>query len=643
MACGLRPCRVGRPFPRAEEVPLSSEYPVGGPARGAPGPVAMGAGLEIARAAALCPDLDSLERVAVAAAVHPDGGGLRRAWLLEWDARAGVLEGCHWAETPGADVALAGWLEARGVRRAGTEARGFTLRPSGLRGAAAAAWDPVGRDAGGAGGDEVPWSAGEVGAVALGRRGSAWALLVGTWDGAPGPERRAALEGIGVLATLAAQGMERAQEAARRAGHAMALGQALRAAGATLNLAEVLQLVSRLAVQGSGARGGALWLGSGVGLSLEVTQGPAGRRERMGRALGDLAAAVAEDGQLRLVARPADELLLAPDTAASLESVVLCPLRAYGRVLGVLACYDRVPSWRAEPGGFPEADAEFVVALGDVAGLAVDQAGRFAERKAGEQQRRELAARLERVERLARVGEAAGRMGEEARNPLASIGAFARRAQRALAEDDPARDYLEIVLRESARLEALLAEQAGYAAPASALRLEDLNAVVQEALSAAGGELAARRVRLVKKLAPGLPALLLDRERIRRVVGNMLDSALDAVSVGGRVRLESRQAGATVLLEVAHDGPHAPGDLVEQLFVPFASQRPGGPAVGLGVAQQIVREHGGEIRVRSDGEWGTVFSLSLPVRENQDRRHAGTDRRGARADRRSPPDAGQAG
>jgi signal transduction histidine kinase len=617
---------------------------MGGPARGAPGPVEIGAGLAIARAFARLRDVDSLERTAVAAAVHPEGGGLQRAWLLEWDARSGVLEGCHWADAPADGVALGGWLEARGVRRAGTEARGLTARPSGLRGAAAAAWDPSGPESERTGGEEMPWSGcAHVGAVALRRTGWAWALLVGTWGSAPEPERRRALEGIGVLASLAAQGMEREHEAARRAGHAAALGQALRAVGATQNLAEVLQLVTKLAVQGTGARGGALWLGGAAGLGLEVTQGAAGRRERMGRALKDLATAVAEEGQPRVVDRPADELLLAPDTAASLESVVACPLRAYGRVLGVLACYDRVSLRRSDPPGFPAADAEFVSALSDLAGVAVDQAGRFAERKAGEQQRRELAGRLQRLERLARVGEVAGRMSEEARNPLASIGAFARRAQRVLAEGDPAHEYLEIVLRESARLESLLAEQAGYAAPESALRLEDLNAVAQEVLSAAGGALAARRVRLVKKLAPGLPALLLDRERIRRVVGNVLESALDAVSVGGRLRLESRQAGATVLLEVAHDGPHGPGDLLEQLFVPFASQRPGGPAVGLGVAQQIVREHGGEIRVRSDGEWGTVFSLSLPVRENQDRRRVGTDRRRARGDRRGPRAPGQAG
>ena len=57
--------------------------------------------------------------------------------------------------------------------------------------------------------------------------------------------------------------------------------------------------------------------------------------------------------------------------------------------------------------------------------------------------------------------------------------------------------------------------------------------------------------------------------------------------------------------------------------------------MGLGVAQQIVREHGGEIRVRCDSEWSTILSFTLPIRENEDRRQAAPDRRRVQTDRRS--------
>ena len=596
-------------------------------------------GCEVVRALAAMRDLEGLERGALAAAVHPAGAGFERAWLFVWDARSSLLEGRESACVPALPPPLAAWVGQCASQRLELEphSRSLTLRPDRLRGVVGQAWTLRTTPSAAEPETGVPWAgAAQVGAMVLRRSGSPWALVVGTWSTPPEPERRAVLETIAGLCGQAARTLDHEREGRRRAQQAAVLGQAAHVVSATLNLAEVLQQLTRFAAQGTGARGGALWVVEPEGLRLAVTHGPSGRRERTGQALSGLARMVVGEGKTRVVDRATEELLLAPEVAAEVDTVVVCPLRVYGQVLGALACYDRLPTHRSDPTGFPAADVELLTALAALAGLAVDQAGRFKELRQGEQQRRELAGQLQRQERLAWLGELAGRMAQETRNPLASITAFALRAQRSLAEDHPGREYLEIVLRETERIERLLAEQLSYA-PSSegALRIESLNEVVQEALSGAAAALARRRVRLVKNLAADLPALLLDRERIQRVVANMLESTLEAVSVGGRIRVESRRLGASVVLELAHDGPRVPGELLEQVFVPFASQRPGGPGVGLGVAQQIVREHGGEIRVRSEGEWGCVFSLSLPVFENQDRRRAGAGRRRMRAERRS--------
>ncbi len=599
---------------------------------------------ELVRALTGARDLESLERGALAAAVHPAGAGFERAWLFDWDAGSGRLEGRESAGSPATPMSLVAWVGRHAMPRGEPEARtrSLALRPERLGAVVGQAWNP-GATPSAEPEPDAPWAgAAQVGAMALRRSGLPWALVVGTWSAPPEPERRRALEAIAGLCGQAARALDQEREGRRRTLHATLLAQAAHAVCASLDLTEVLQRLTRIAAQGAGARGGALWVAEPGGLRLEVAHGPAGRRERTAGVLLGLARKVVEEGRARVVDRATEELLLAPEAAAEVETVVVCPLGVGGRVLGALACYDRQLAHPSERAGFPAADVELLAALADLAGLALDQAGRFAELRQGEQQRRELAGRLQRQERMAWLGELAGRMAQETRNPLASITAFSLRTQRTLAEDHPGRGYLEIVLREAERLERLLGEQLGYA-PSSegALRLENLNGVVQEVLAGAADALVRRRVRLVKKLAPDLPTLLLDRDRIQRVVANMLESALECVGVGGRVRIESRRLGAAVLLELAHDGPRAPGDLLEQVFVPFASQRPGGPGVGLGVAQQIVREHGGEIRVRSDGEWGCVFSLSLPVIENQDRRRAGGGRRRSRSDRRSrPPDPG---
>src|SRR5206468_3405498 len=247
-----------------------------------------------------------------------------------------------------------------------------------------------------------------------------------------------------------------------------------------------------------------------------------------------------------------------------------------------------------------------------------------------------LRARLRRQERLAALGEMSARLANEARNPLASIAAFARRAHRDLQAEDPHREYLEIVIREAERLEKRLRESAELASPEPpSLKLESVNAVVQEVLQQCGEPLVRRRIRLLKKLAPDLPLLLLDHGRVRRVVQNILVHALDAVAVGGRIRVESRRVGEFVVVDVGHDGARQSGDLLANLFVPFAGSQPGAEGTGLAVAQQLVREHGGEIRLRGEGEWSTVLSITLPVSGNEDRRRIRRDRRERRADRRT--------
>jgi signal transduction histidine kinase len=161
-----------------------------------------------------------------------------------------------------------------------------------------------------------------------------------------------------------------------------------------------------------------------------------------------------------------------------------------------------------------------------------------------------------------------------------------------------------------------------------------VNQILAGTLTGLSDGMVKRRVRLLKKLAPDVPSLLLDAEKIRQVVRNMLEHALESVPQGGRVKVETRKTQGYVVVEIASDAPPLSGDMLEQLFVPFATSRKGGDPVGLALAQQVVQSHGGEIRVRAEGDWGVIFSFTLPVVENADRR-ARQDRRGVRMDRRN--------
>jgi signal transduction histidine kinase len=611
----------------------------------ASGELAQAGGVPTVRAFQGALGLAQVERMLAAMALHPHGAGFDRVHFLYWHTRSERLAVRLRASATHETQAFVTALErARDAVPDGMEinadggAGRHGVAPAALEGPAGAAWERGASEIGDGGSAQAPWCDGErVGAVPLRCGTRRIGIVVGEWKRAgERDDRQAALEAFAAIADWSLGLVERTREAEDAARRATAMAEFARATVSPLNLAEVLHLTTRLAVEVTGARGGALWVAPAGRPRLEVTFGTGPDRERMGRALEAFALEAVTSAKPRVSDRPNDEFLLSPGAAAGVSSLAVYPFNAYGRTLGAVAIYDRVAAHPADPTWFDRGEREFLAGLADLAALAIDHAEKFRALRDAEQRQRELQARLGRQERLSVLSGLAGRMAEEARNPVASILAFAQRALDGIPEGDPGREYLEIVMREATRLELVIGqpqEAAGLELPA--LRVQSLNETVQETLQSFGEFLVRRRVRLVKKLSADLPSLLLDRDRIRHVITRILESALESVAIGGRIRVETRRAPQHVIVEVAHDGLRGTGDGLEQLFVPFATGRSGGAGLGLEVVQRIVRDHGGEIRVRAEGDSSTVIGFTLPVNGNQDRRRATPERRRSLGDRRS--------
>jgi signal transduction histidine kinase/GAF domain-containing protein len=316
-------------------------------------------------------------------------------------------------------------------------------------------------------------------------------------------------------------------------------------------------------------------------------------------------------------------------------SALAVALRSDGALRGaVLAVRKGGEAQPAQP--FDAEDTQVAEMAASLTTLAAIRDGSDASATKVDRKVRELEAQLRHAEKLAVVGERGIQVAQEIRNPIAAITGFARRVLRSVGPDDANREYLEIILRETERLERILTEQVSLAQMTRPrLKLQSLNALVQEVLETQSEELVKRRVRLLKRLSPDVPSLLLDNEKMRQVLVNVLQYALHQVPSGGRLRVETRNGTGHVQAEIAHDGPKTPGESLDRLFVPFSSSRRYGAGVGLAVAYQIVREHGGEIRARSEGDWSSIVSIYLPVRENHDRRGKPDRRGGGKNDRRS--------
>jgi signal transduction histidine kinase len=306
------------------------------------------------------------------------------------------------------------------------------------------------------------------------------------------------------------------------------------------------------------------------------------------------------------------------------------PLTAFGDRVGVMAIVGRPAS--APPRFGPEAEG-LLIALGGYAAIAIRNAQLAEAMRGSERRMREMHAEAARLEKLANLGEMTTRLAHDLRNPAAAIRGFARRIERGLPKEDARRELASLVAREARRIEGMLVDPLEFARESRPrLALRQLNRVVQDAVADRRDEIQTQGVVLEEAYAEPMPDLLLDTERVRLALVNILRSVLAAAHRNDALRIETLVQGDRVLLEVAGSGERARGESIDRLFAPFGGATGGNPGLGLAVAQQIVDEHGWEISVRAEGEWGVIFTVSIPLQENRDRRNrrdrrAGRDRR----------------
>lgn len=311
---------------------------------------------------------------------------------------------------------------------------------------------------------------------------------------------------------------------------------------------------------------------------------------------------------------------------------VTVPLIAFGEVCGVLAAIDR-PAGNAGP--FRQADEDLLGYLAALASVSVKNVRLSDGLKETRSQLRENQRILVETERLASIGELTARVIQEIRKPLGGITGLAKRMVRHLPKGDAVREDAELIGKEAQRLEDLITEQVQVVeAPTPRMAMRQITQLIHETVVLVREELMGRGIFLEENYADRVPELLLDGPRLRQALLNILHDSLAAVQDGDTIRIEVLREGDRVLLEIANTGRPATGEIVDKLFVPFQTSGPAGPGLGLAAAQQVIREHGGEVSVRSEGEWGAIYTISLPIRANQERRKL-QDRRTGR-DRRRP-------
>jgi len=296
---------------------------------------------------------------------------------------------------------------------------------------------------------------------------------------------------------------------------------------------------------------------------------------------------------------------------------VAVPLATKGRVIGVLLA-DNIFSSRP----ISEEQVNILELFASPAALAIDNARTYAELKLSLEQRREAQEALIQSERLATVGRLAAHVAHEIRNPLTTVGGFARSILKAPEDGVRVRRAAGIIAEEVLRLEGILSEVMDFTRPARVMpRPVDVNELVSKCLALLEEEAAESGIALEFLPGEGLSLCALDETQIHQVLLNLIRNAFEALldqqdrEAPARVVVSTRAVEDAVELDVLDNGPGLPPDLVEDIFEPFISGKVAGTGLGLAVGRKIMLDHGGDIRVSSEPGRGAVFTLTLPLAE----------------------------
>ena len=292
--------------------------------------------------------------------------------------------------------------------------------------------------------------------------------------------------------------------------------------------------------------------------------------------------------------------------ALGVRSRVLAPLQLGSRSIGALALS------RAQPNGFRKQEIDLLTLLGRLVATAVQNLRTYeAERATGEEQRRLSSLRADFVSLVS----------HELRSPMAAVIGSARTLQQRWRELRPEQReaFLAVIADETTRLAALVGdvlETSRIEAGTFSYHFSDVDLAEVVRDSVAAAELGQDEVRLTADLAPALPCVRGDADRLRQLVDNLISNAVKYSDSGGEVIVEARADDGEVIVRVRDLGPGILPEHHGQIFEKFGrvagSAKPG-TGLGLFLSRSFAEAHGGSLAVESRPGEGATFTLRLPA------------------------------
>jgi PAS domain S-box-containing protein len=240
------------------------------------------------------------------------------------------------------------------------------------------------------------------------------------------------------------------------------------------------------------------------------------------------------------------------------------------------------------------------------------------ERKQMEQELRETQEQLVRSEKLAAIGQLAGGVGHELRNPLSAIKNavyYIKRkvAMSELAQKEPrVMEFLDIMDDEINSSNKIISDLLGFSRVGKpSVSPTQIRNVIEDALPHLT---IPENIKLTGKLDADLPEVEIDADQIRQVFINVIMNAVEAMPEGGKLAIGANRRDEFLEVKIADTGCGIPQEAADKIFDPLFTTKAKGIGLGLSVCKAIIDRHQGDIEVKSQVGKGTTFTIRLPLK-----------------------------
>jgi two-component system NtrC family sensor kinase len=257
----------------------------------------------------------------------------------------------------------------------------------------------------------------------------------------------------------------------------------------------------------------------------------------------------------------------------------------------------------------------------DANGKEIASVGSFVDLKERLEMERALRRTQEQLlqsEKLAAMGRLTSQIAHELNNPLYGIMNTLELLKTEISPQSKRRKVLEMALSETIRLSDLLRKMLSFSKPdQEEKRAVDLNTVLDEILLLHEKQLQENDIKIKTFFAAELPPILASKNQLRQVFLNLVANARDAMPDGGTLSVKTDSDKANVKIEISDTGIGIKEEHLKRIFDSFFTTKDSVKGVGLGlsVCYGFIKDHGGDIQVRSGVGTGTTFTITFPILE----------------------------